>query len=275
MTHLHAYPSLCDLYRYPIKSTAGQSLERARVAEEGIQGDRRYMLVKPDGTFLTARTHPQLQRIVAQPMEGGLNVGHPDMGEIEIHEVDFEARQFSTQVWADSFDALTTTAVLDEWFSRAAGEPVRLLWLGKRSPRYRSVIDHRVSFADGYPLMLISQASLDDLNARSDTPQRMAQFRPNLVIDGTQPYAEDSWKRIRIGELEFIVDTPCSRCKMITVDPATGEFLPRGEPLRTLAKYRRGVNGKIYFGQNLIALNDGELELGAPLEILETRPGII
>lgn len=272
MTFDASLPILRGIYRYPIKSTAGQHLERACIAEEGIEGDRRYMLVKPDGTFLTARSHPQLQRIVSQPVEGGLNVGHPELGEIPIREADFEARQFSTQVFADSFDALTTTEDLDEWFSRAVGEPVRLLWLGERSPRYRSVIERRVSFADGYPLMLISQASLDDLNTRSETPQRMAQFRPNLVIEGTLPYAEDGWKRIRIGELEFLVDAPCSRCKMITVDPATGQFLPRGEPLRTLAKYRRGANGKVYFGQNLIALNSGELELGATLEVLETQP---
>ncbi|HET8791841.1 MAG TPA: MOSC domain-containing protein, partial [Modicisalibacter sp.] len=148
-------------------------------------------------------------------------------------------------------------------------EPARLLWLGQHSPRYRSRIQRRVGFADGYPLMLISQASLDDLNARMTRAQRMSQFRPNLVVAGTAPYAEDTWKRIRIGTLEFTVHAPCSRCAMITVDPETGEFLARGEPLRTLAGYRRGEGGKVYFGQNLIAHGDGVLELGAPLEVLD------
>ncbi|HET8789652.1 MAG TPA: MOSC domain-containing protein, partial [Modicisalibacter sp.] len=114
----------------------------------------------------------------------------------------------------------------------------------------------------------------DDLNARMTRAQRMSQFRPNLVIAGTAPYAEDAWKRVRIGALEFTVHAPCSRCAMITVDPATGEFLARREPLRTLAGYRRGEGGKVYFGQNLIAHGDGELELGAPLEVLETRVGV-
>ncbi|SDL93568.1 hypothetical protein SAMN05661010_02909 [Modicisalibacter muralis] len=264
---------LTGLYRYPIKSTAGQALKQASVGEEGLEGDRRYMVVKPDGTFITARTHPQLQRVVAQPIDSGLALAHERLGEITAHQRDFVAAPFATGVWGDEFEALTTTSVLDDWFSQVIGEPARLLWLGQRSPRYRSRIAHRVSFADGYPVMLISQASLDDLNARMTSEQRMSQFRPNLVIAGTAAYAEDSWKRIRIGALEFSVDAPCSRCVMITVDPATGEFLPRREPLRTLAGYRRGEGGKVYFGQNLIAHGEGELELGAPLEVLEIQDG--
>lgn len=262
-------PALAGLYRYPIKSTAAQALERGRVGEEGLEGDRRYMVVKPDGAFITARTHPQLQRIAARPVAGGLTLTHAQLRAITAREADFTAAPFATGVWGDEFEALTTTPALDGWFSTAVGEPARLLWLGRRSPRYRQRIGRRVSFADGYPLMLISQASLDDLNTRMATAQRMAQFRPNLVIAGTAPYAEDGWKRIRIGALELAVDAPCSRCAMVTVDPATGEFLPRREPLRTLAGYRRGPDGKIHFGQNLIPLGDGGLELGAPLEVLE------
>lgn len=268
-------PRLAGLYRYPVKSTAGQALERARVTEEGLFGDRRYMLAKPDGTFITARSHPQLQRVVALPVEGGLALSAPELAAIEAREANFSARPFATGVWGDAFAALTTTEQLDDWFSAALGESARLLWLGPRSPRYREGLARRVSFADGYPLMLVAQASLDELNTRMTTAQRMAQFRPNLVIEGTAPYAEDGWKRIRIGALEFAVDTPCSRCKMITVDPARGEFMPNGEPLRTLAGYRRGAQGKVYFGQNLIALGEGELELDAPLEVLETRPAIL
>lgn len=264
-------PRLAGLYRYPVKSTAGQTLERARVTEEGLVGDRRYMLAKPDGTFITARSHPRLQRVVALPVDGGLVLSAPDLATVEAREADFSAAPFATGVWGDDFAALTTTERLDDWFGSVLGEPARLLWLGPRSPRYRREIARRVSFADGYPLMLISQTSLDELNTRMATAQRMAQFRPNLVIEGTAAYAEDGWKRIRIGDLEFAVDKPCSRCKMITVDPASGEFMPRGEPLRTLAGYRRGARGKIYFGQNLIALNEGELTLDAPLEVLETR----
>ena len=120
-------------------------------------------------------------------------------------------------------------------------------------------------------MLLISEASLADLNTRTPSTQRMAQFRPNLVIAGTEPYAEDGWQRVRIGSLEFSVDAACARCVMITVDPATAEFIPDREPMRTLSGYRRGPNGKILFGQYLVPQRDGELEVGAPLEVLESR----
>ncbi|MEC9482244.1 MAG: MOSC N-terminal beta barrel domain-containing protein [Halomonas sp.] len=261
--------TISSLYRYPIKSTAYQAVGEAWVDEEGLEGDRRYMLAKPDGTFLTARTHPWLQRITAVPFPGGLRVSHPDLGDMVAREAAFEAEPFVTHVWDDSFAGLTTTRVLDEWVSQAVREPARLLWLGARSPRYRPGIERRVSFADGYPLMLISQASLDDLNRRMAVPQRMIQFRPNLVVEGTMPCAEDAWRRIRVGEVEFLVDSPCSRCAMITVDPVSKTFQPRGEPLRTLAGYRRGSGGKVYFGQNLIAMNAGRLAVGSRVEVLE------
>jgi len=269
-----ASPRLSGLYRYPIKSTAGRSLERATVGEEGLLGDRRYMLVRPDGTFLTARTHPRLQCIVAEPSPEGLSIWHPDAGRIEAVTRRFAARPFETAVWGDHFAALTTESALDRWFSDLLGEPARLLWLGEVSSRYRPGLGKRVSFADGYPLMVIGEASLTALNARLERPQRMAQFRPNLVVTGTAPHAEDGWRRLRIGEVEFLVDTPCSRCVMTTVDPATGRFQPDREPLRTLARYRRGPDGKVLFGQNLVALNAGELHLGAPVEILEARPAV-
>lgn len=265
----NAHPRLAGIYRYPIKSTAGQALERARVGSLGLEGDRRYMVTRPDGTFLTARTHPQLQRVAAEPVAGGLRIRHPERGEIAAREAEFAAEPLATGVWGDEFPALTTTPALDEWFSAITGAPARLLWLGPHSQRYRAKIGRRLSFADGYPLMVISRASLDDLNTRTARAHRMAQFRPNLVVTGTAPHAEDGWSRIRIGTLELAVDKPCARCVMVTVDPATGEFLPGREPLRTLGRYRRGPDRKIYFGQNLVPLGDGEIELGAPVEVLE------
>src|SRR5690606_13089881 len=263
---------LAAIYRYPIKSTAAETLERARIGALGIDGDRRYMVARPDGTFLTARTYPELQRVEAETAIGGLRIRHPKLGEIEAREAEFAAEPLATGVWGDEFAALTTTSALDEWFSAVIGAPARLLWLGTQSRRFRAKIGRTLSFADGYPLMLISQASLDDLNGRTERTHVMAQFRPNLVVTGTAPYAEDGWSRILIGTLALAVAKPCARCVMITVDPATAAFLPQREPLRTLGRYRRGANGRIFFGQNLVPLADGELELGAPVEILETRP---
>lgn len=131
----------------------------------------------------------------------------------------------------------------------------------------------RVSFADGYPLLLISQSSLDDLNLRSDALHQMSQFRTNLVATGTRPFEEDSWVRIRIGEVEFSVAKPCSRCIMTTVEAGTDRFNALKEPLATLTRYRRGQDGEVYFGQNLVALNEGWIEAGSEIEVLETaRP---
>lgn len=260
--------TLSGLFRYPIKSAAGEALQRSEASEEGLLGDRRYMVAKPDGTFITARSHPHLQRVTTTLSQGEITLQHPELDDLTLAVGDYEAKPFSTHVWGDSFAALTTTPRADDWMGRAVGEPARLLWLGGRSPRYRQAIGKRVSFADGYPLMLIGQASLGDLNTRLPAPHRMSQFRPNLVVTGGLPYAEDDWHVLRIGEVELAVDKPCSRCAMVTVDPATGSFLPDREPLRTLAGYRRGPDGKVYFGQNLIILKGGVLEVGRQVELI-------
>uniref|UniRef100_UPI000D4075CD MOSC domain-containing protein n=1 Tax=Aeromonas sp. HMWF014 TaxID=2056850 RepID=UPI000D4075CD len=207
-------PTLDSIHLYPIKSTAGMPLTRAQVTEEGLAGDRRYMVVKPDGTFITARTHPQLQQVVATPIEGGLQLRYTGFKPLTLQEADFSRTPQATGVWGDRFTALHTDPKADAWLSKVAGETVQLLWLGETSDRFREKTGTRVSFADGYPLLLISQASLEDLNLRSDALHQMSQFRTNLVASGTRPFEEDSWVRIRIGEVEFRVDKPCSRCIM-------------------------------------------------------------
>ncbi|MBR7631248.1 MOSC domain-containing protein [Aeromonas popoffii] len=266
-------PTLDSIHLYPIKSTAGMPLTRAQVTEEGLAGDRRYMVVKPDGTFITARTHPQLQQVVATPIEGGLQLRYPGFKPLTLQEADFSRTPQATGVWGDRFTALHTDPQADAWLSKVAGETVQLLWLGETSDRFREKTGTRVSFADGYPLLLISQASLEDLNLRSDALHQMSQFRTNLVASGTRPFEEDSWVRIRIGEVEFQVVKPCSRCIMTTVEAGTDRFNALKEPLATLTRYRRGEDGEVYFGQNLVALNEGWIEAGSEIEVLErTRP---
>lgn len=259
---------LTGLFRYPIKSTAGESLSNVQVGEEGLDGDRRYMAVRPDGVFLTARSHPHLQRISSTLLEDGIVLHHPSLEDLTLYRTSFIGEPQATQVWSDAFPALSTTDEADAWLSEALGEPARLLWLGERSPRYRQALGKRVSFADGYPLLLIGQASLDDLNARMEKPHHMSQFRPNLVVSSSLPFVEDEWHMLRIGEVELLVSKPCSRCVMVTVDPASGTFLPGREPLRTLADYRKGPDGMIYFGQNLVVARGGLLEVGAEVEVV-------
>lgn len=260
-------PSLSALYRYPVKSTAGEPLARARVTAEGLSQDRRFMVVKPDGAFVTARRYPQLQRVTARFDGETLSLLHEDCPAISESCRAFTREPVETGVWADDFAAFATTFALDAWFSRVVGEPVHLLWLGERSPRYRQNIDTRVSFADGYPLLLTTTASLADVNARTDGSHVMAQFRPNVVVDGSDAFAEDGWQRIRIGEVVFRVAKPCARCVMITVDPERGARRADGEPLKTLTGYRK--QGKdVLFGQNLIAENAGDIVLGDTVEVL-------
>ncbi|MES1924945.1 MOSC domain-containing protein [Salinisphaera sp. T31B1] len=260
--------TLTAITRYPIKSTAGEALNSAEVTEEGLCRDRRFMVVKPDGRFVTARTHPQLQRVTARFDGRYLRLLCDDQTALDASRDHFGEQRFATGVWADDFEAFTTTFALDAWFSRIVAEPVHLLWLGERSARFRETIGTRVSFADGYPLLLTSTASLADVNARTDGTHVMAQFRPNVVVAGVDAFAEDAWRRIRIGDVVFRVAKPCARCVMITVDPATGRRRTDGEPLRTLSSYRN--QGKdVMFGQNLIAENPGRLRRGDTVEILE------
>lgn len=267
---------LSALYRYPLKSCAGEALERAWVHQEGIVGDRRLMLARPDGRFITARTHPRLELMQVQLGEETVVLRFPGHQDLELVRAGFSLAPFATEVWGDRFEALTTSQEADAWCSEVLGEAAHLLCIGDRSPRYRQSIKQRVGFADGYPLLLIGEGSLADLNARlthgqgnsESKPHVMAQFRPNLVVAGSDAFAEDGWQRLRIGEVELGVAAPCSRCAMITVDPATGAFLPGKEPLKTLATYRRGEKGKVLFGQNLVVLKEGRLALGDEVEIL-------
>jgi uncharacterized protein len=260
---------LSGLHRYPVKSCLGLDESRLHVGLEGLEGDRRYMVVRPDGTFITARTHPQLQQVRVFWLEDGIRLCAPLMGELELRPADFVAEAVTTGVWSDQFDARATHPEADAWFSQLLNEPARLLWLGVTSLRYRETLRQHVSFADGYPLLLMSQTSLDDLNQRAPTPQLMSQFRPNLVVSDTAAFAEDSWRRIRIGEVEFLIAKPCSRCVMTTLDAAAGRYHPQREPLATLATYRMGDDGEIYFGQNLVALNEGWVSLQDEVVVLE------
>ena len=264
---------ITQLYFYPIKSAAGLTLDEAFVTYEGLAGDRRFMLAKADGGFISARTHPRLQSIQVRPVASGLDLHfdlpHGGALQLAIRHTEFYEQPVTARVWDDSFVALSTHPNYDNWFSEVLGEPVQLLWLGEHSQRYREGINTVVSFADGYPLLLISQASLVDLNLRADAQLLMSQFRPNLVVGSTRAFEEDGWRRIRIGEVEFLVAKPCSRCVMTTIEPGTEHFNASKEPLATLLRYRHGSDHEVYFGQNLIAVNEGVIRHGDPIQVLE------
>lgn len=265
---------LSALYRYPLKSARGESLASSPLDALGLRGDRRWMLVEPEsGRFLTQRLLPQMSQLSAlYNADGGLSLGAPGFGSLEVVLPQADQDLRGVTVWRDSLRVPDAGDAAAEWLSSFIGRPCRLVQVPEERARqvdtgYARPGD-KVAFADGFPLLLIGQASLDDLSARVGRPLEMLRFRPNLVIEGSEPYAEDGWKRIRIGELELEVAKGCSRCILTTIDPQTGERTADREPLTTLKTYRER-NGEVYFGQNLLPRGVGELRVGMSVEVLE------
>ena len=263
-------PTLASIRLYPLKSAAALEPERAVVEARGLAGDRRWMVVDAEGRFVTARKHPRLVLIRARLDGPGLVLDAPEMPSLRLVAAGAQPRLAAT-VWRDRVDALVADAQADAWISRYLGFAARFVHMDADAARAVdpafSQSGDEVSFADGFPLLLISAAALDALNEKLATPVPMSRFRPNLVIAGVPPHAEDGWRSIRIGGIVFDVVKPCSRCVLTTVDPLRGEFDPGGEPLRTLAGYRRSPLG-VTFGQNLIARGAGPIAVGDALEIL-------
>ena len=261
---------LAALYIYPIKSTAPLALQEACVERRGLAHDRRWMVVDASGRFVTGRQTPRMTLIRARPLASGLELQAPGMATLFVTEPG-DAERLAATVWGDTIDAQVYATHADAWLSEFLGQPVRLVHMDADAvrpidPDYSQPGDE-VSFADGYPLLVIGQSALDGLNARLRKPVSMLQFRPNLVIDGVAAHAEDQWRRVRIGGVEFDAVKPCVRCVFTTVDPERGERDPDGEPLRTLVSYRRLAKG-VSFGQQLIPRGPGVVRAGDCVEVL-------
>lgn len=259
---------LTELWRYPVKSMRGARHAHLAVDARGPRDDRRWMLVDAGGRFLTQRQLPRMALLNAAVGDDGLVLSLDDTERFTVG--DTVGEELDVRVWGDTCRARAVDPEADRWLSDFLGQACRLVELppGRVRPvdPHYATADDQVGFADGFPFLLISQGSLDGLNARLGQQLPMARFRPNLVVSGCGPHAEDSWKRIRIGELTFRVVKPCSRCIIPTIDPQTAER--DREPLRTLMEYRQWDN-KIWFGQNLLHDGVGELAEGMPVEVLD------
>ena len=263
---------ISEIWIYPVKSLAGISLLTAQVQAKGLQYDRRWMLVDTLGTFISQRTYPQLALLDVTLHEAHLEVTYrPDpFKNISIPFIPVTNQRMQVSVWdSNDISARTVSDEADRWFSDFLGKKVHLVHMAEDSqravnPKYAKEGDV-VGFADGYPYMLISEASLSDLNARLPEMVLMNRFRPNFVVAGTAPFAEDKWLDIQIGNVRFDVVKPCSRCVMVTIDQETMQKSP--EPLKTLATYRK-VGHKIMFGQNLINRQTGNISVGDPVDVL-------
>ncbi|HSL72804.1 MAG TPA: MOSC domain-containing protein [Longimicrobiales bacterium] len=258
---------LSRLFVYPVKSLAGIELDAARVDDFGIQHDRRWLVTDAHGIALTQRDLASMTLIRPSIVDAGLMLSAPDHASIEVGIPGNNA--VTVTVWNDTVTAQDAGARPAEWLSDFLGHHVRLVYMPddtfrRVDPRY-SPAPRRVSFADAYPFLLVTQESLDELNRRLEQPIGIERFRPNIVVSGAPaPHAEDDWKRIRIGELEIQIVKPCARCAIPTIDPLTGE---RGkEPTRTLSTYRRR-DGKVYFGQNALHSGPGKLSVGEAVEV--------
>ncbi|WDE05775.1 MOSC domain-containing protein [Thalassomonas viridans] len=261
--------SLQAIRVYPIKSSAGISLSTSWIDELGLSFDRRFVLSRENGQFLTGRTDAKICLIRANITASGFILTAPGMPPLTIRYQDFSQDYRQVTVWKNNISALHCHNAYDLWFSQYLGKSCRLYYFGEDSRRAVKRRTEQVAFADGYPLMMISRASLQDLNRRTPEPFTMANFRPNLIIDNCEAFAEDTWSRIRIGEVEFDLPKPCTRCIFTTVDPKTGIKHPQMEPLNTLKGYRRLENGDVAFGYNLVPLNQGQVSVNDEIRVLE------
>lgn len=255
---------------YPVKSCAGTPLPNAQIGPRGILHDREFMLTDLEGHFVTQREMPRLALVRPALSDERLCLDAPGMPSFALTPTDDGSRQ-PVVIWRDTVVAVDQGGEVAEWLSYYLGRDLRLVRFpsdGVRplDPRFAPRPTDQVGFADGYPLLLISEESLADLNSRLAEPLPMHRFRPNVVVAGSgEAYAEDQWAEVRIGSIQFDVVKPCARCVITTTNQSTAE---RGlEPLATLATYRRVPRG-VLFGQNLVHAAQGRLAVGDRLTLV-------
>ena len=265
---------LAEIHVYPLKGARGISLDRAEARIAGLRNDRRFLLLDANGTFLTQRSHPALALVTTAIDHGAssLTLGTPGGGTVAIPlspESAGGARRV-VRVWDDDVEAVDVHGPVVELLSDHLGGHFSLVFMPDDVVRpveapYGAPGD-RVGFADAYPYLLATTASLADLNARVPEPVPMNRFRPNLVVEGGGAFDEDRHARVRIGGLTYRMPKRCARCQVTTVDQVTG--VVGKEPLRTLASYRTTSN-KVYFAQNLVPDAEGSLAVGDAVDYLE------
>ena len=255
-------PTLASLHIHPIKSLGGFAVQEARITDRGFAHDRRWMLVDENGVFITQREVPTMACLHCAPRADGFRVTDVRNGDtIDLPWSLSEGIELAARVWDDNVLALVAPIEHSLWFSHRLGITAVLVYMPDRSKRATNAAyaTGLTSLSDGYPYLILSQASLDDLNARMPMSLPMDRFRPNIVIAGGEAFQEDGWKEIVIGTARFSLVKPCFRCPIPTTDQRTGE---RGkEPLRTLATFRR-VGNEVKFGMNAVAVHGDLVRVG-------------
>lgn len=256
---------LSEIFVYPLKSGRGVSVHAVEVDRTGLRHDRRWMLVDAEGTFMSLRTHPRMAFLSATVAGDALRLEAPEMEPLDVPDVR-GADAITVQVWREPRRGLDCGAEAAEWTSTFLGERCRLVRALAPEDGRRVTEDGWVlaGFADAQPALVVSTASLEGLNARLADPLPMSRFRPNLVVSGVpEAHVEDGWGDVTVGDVPVRCLRPCSRCAATTVDGDTAET--GKEPLRTLATYRRGPDGQVYFGVNAALLGEGILRVEDPV----------
>lgn len=258
---------------YPLKSTQAQALEKVQVMPRGLQHDRRWALINSENRTITGRDFPKLLDLSVKTEAQGLQVLLSGEKVLSVALPTTEAERVAVHVFSNSSTALVAESAVNQWFSDYLNTAARLVFMDEDSERalgakYGGTEKDTVSLADEAPVLLISAASLGDLNERLEQPVTMAHFRPNIIVEDTEPFAEDKWKRIRIGTAEFKAGRQCKRCIFTTIDPITKQKNAHGEPLRTLSTYRK-QDGGVIFGQLFIPVKMGEIKVGDRVEVVK------
>lgn len=265
---------------YPVKSMQGIALSKASVFEHGFEHDRVLMLCEPDGNFITARHYPNLLKINTSIVDDTIQISVSQSGvdkgltetALTLNFDDFSTSPEPTQVWGNHFTSFIAPIRVNQFFSDFLQKNVQLRWLGNTlSRRIKRYPDIPLSFADGYPYLLINQASFDYLQQQCEKKLDIRQFRANIIVDGSLPFAEDGWKTIKIGDVIFDIVKPCTRCILTTINAETADYLADNEPLKTLRYFRTNEQGEIDFGMNMIARNQGTISIHDKIEIIERQ----
>ena len=262
---------ISHLFIYPIKSLGGIELQDAQLTDRGLKYDRRWMLVDEYNQFLTQRNFPQMALLKTAINENKLIVSEMEHEEDAL-TLDLEpslGENVQVDVWDDNCAAHHISSAADVWLSKKLGRNVKLVYMPDSSRRQvdksYALHDDITSFSDGYPVLLIGQSSLDDLNSRLTEPVPMNRFRPNIVFTGGTPYLEDEMKHFKINDLDFFGVKPCGRCVLTTINQETG--IAGKEPLRTLSLYRT-TNNKVNFGQNILHKGFGRISINDEIRLL-------
>lgn len=267
-------PTLSSIFIYPIKSLAGIPLSQSKVTETGLEYDRQWMLVDTQQQFLSQRSLPRMALIKTRIKAQQLIISAPDFPDLTLPlKAPETTNTLNVNIWHDQCHALPVSNIADQWFSDFLQINCQLVYQAKNHTRpvdqKYARTDDQTSFSDGFPFLIVSEASLAQLNEQMELSLSMRRFRPNLVISNCTSYAEDCWRKISIGEISFRLPKPCSRCSVPQIHPDTA--LTDKEPLRTLALTRRWKN-HVYFGQNALHDKQGVLHIEDKLTIHKTGP---